>query len=385
MQSDVRTLADSWNGIDTLVVYGLGLVAERFIDKIIQDFKVPYIIDHKKQGKTYHDIPIVSYETVKSELKQKDTKIVVMTSQRVYSEIRGILEADGLAEMEDFCRIEQFAVEWYYTNRKMINIIQTNTAVTTWCSLNCEKCNMFIPYYDNEKRRHHTFSEMKEDIDILLSFADYIFTYTFLGGEPFLNKEIKDIVSYVGSTYSERIGRLGITTNGTIIPDEETLHQLKKYHVAISISDYTAVVPYQEKMDAFTKTLDQWGIYYIKNVMTEWKDFGFPNQPFHWGKDGVYEHMKNCSPFFHGINDKKLYYCHIIWSAERAGIYTVPKQDYLDLTELDSGKEEDRIRVSRYSMGDCERGFLGFCMVCGGCGEDNTRIIPAGVQKKRCD
>ena len=42
----------------------------------------------------------------------------------------------------------------------------------------------------------------------------------------------------------------------------------------------------------------------------------------------------------------------------------------------------DKERVSKYCAGECERGFLGFCMVCGGCGEDNKRVIPAGVQKE---
>lgn len=376
-----ETLDNSWKGIDEIIIYGLGLVSDRFIDKILQDFHVPYIIDYKKKGTEYRGIPVVGFESVKEDIKVKKTKIVVMTSQRIYCDIRRIMEADGLIEWKDFCRIEQFVVEWYQTNRHMVNIIQVNTAVTTWCTLNCEKCNMFMPYYEDQKRHHYTFSEMKEDVDVLLSFVDYIFLYSFLGGEPFLNKELKDIIAYIGESYPDKIGKLGLTTNGTVIPDDVTLQQLKKYHVLVSISDYTAGVPYREKIESLIETLEQWGIQYTRNEMDEWKDFGFPEKPFHWGKDGVREHMRNCSPLFHGVNDKKLYYCHVIWSADKAGIYTVPKQDYIDLTELDPTKNEDREKVSRYCAGDCERGFLGFCMVCGGCGEDNERIIPVGVQK----
>ena len=373
-------LSEEWNGADTLILYGLGLVADRFIDKILKDFKVPYIVDRQKQGTLYHDIPIVSYEFVRDEMLEKKTKIVVMTSQRIYSEIRRILKADGFKEYQDFCRVEQFVVEWYYKNRNMTNIIQVNTAVTTWCTLNCKKCNMFMPYYDNSKRKHYSFSEMKEDVDILLSFADYIFLYSFLGGEPFLNKELKDIVQYICKHYREKIGKLGLTTNGTIVPDEETLQVLKENNVMVSISDYTENVPYKDKMDNFINVLNKWDINYTRNKMTEWKDFGFPDAPFHWGKEGVCEHMKNCSPLFHGVNDKKLYYCHVIWSADKAGIYTVPKQDYIDLTELEPHKYEDKRKVSLYCAGNCERGYLGFCMVCGGCGEDNERVIVAGEQ-----
>lgn len=381
MNGNTNKLSEDWKGISTIIIYGFGLVAKRFIDKILTDFRVTYIIDNKKQGGAYRNIPIVGYAEVKEMLKRNKDKIIVMTSQQIYVDIRRVLETDGFVEGKDFCKIEQFAVEWYWNNCGKINIVQVNTAVSTWCTLNCEKCNMFMPYYKNSDRKHYTLNEMKEDIDILLLFVDYIFTYIFLGGEPFLNSELKNIISYIGNTYPDRIGKLGVTTNGTIIPNEETLEQLQKHHVMVSISDYTSNISYREKLEELIDVLNKWDIYYVINKMEKWKDFGFPETPFHWGKDDVCEHMKNCSPLFHGINDKKLYYCHVIWSADKAGIYTAPVQDYIDLKELDSGNREDRKKVGAYCMGKCDRGFLGFCMVCGGCGEDNLRIIPAGIQK----
>lgn len=380
--SNMNRLSDDWIGIDSIVLYGLGLVADRFIDKIIDDFNVLHIIDNKKSGASYRGVSVVKYADVSSLIKEKNIKIVVMTSQRVYDDIKRSLESDGLVEYKDFCRIQQFVVEWYYTNKGQLNIIQLNTAVTTWCTLSCEKCNMFLTHYDNSHRKHFSFEEMKGDIDAVLEYADYIFRYNFLGGEPLLNKDLKRIISYVGNNYKNRIGKLGITTNGTIIPDDETLECLKKYDVTVGISDYTLSVSYEDKLDRFIDILNRWNIPYIRNVMTEWKDYGFPEKPFHWGKDCVVQHMQKCAPLFHGINEKKIFYCHIIWSAEKAGIYTVPKQDYIDLTELNPKDMADKLKIIRYCNGECERGYLGLCMVCGGCGEDNDKIIPAGVQKR---
>ena len=48
---NVKRLGSEWKNISTIVVYGMGAVADRFLDKILQDFQVPYIIDYKKQGK----------------------------------------------------------------------------------------------------------------------------------------------------------------------------------------------------------------------------------------------------------------------------------------------------------------------------------------------
>lgn len=115
--------------------------------------------------------------------------------------------------------------------------------------------------------------------------------------------------------------------------------------------------------------------------MTEWTDFGFPQNPFHWSEDKAHSHMKSCSPLFHGVNDKRLYYCHVVWSVEKTGIYSVPKQDYIDLTQLDYGNNEDKRKISKYCAGKCEKGFLEFCTLCGGCGADNMRTIPTGIQK----
>lgn len=382
MQSDLGKLTDDWNGIDTIGLYGIGLVADRFIDKLVKDFHIPYIIDRKKAGKEYKSIPIIKLEEALKKIEQCKVKIVVLTSQRVYEEIKRSLENTGLIEFEDFCRVEQFVAEWYLKNKNQLNVIQLNTAVTTWCTLNCEKCNMFMPYYKAVDRKHYKFEEMKEDIDTVLKFVDYIFSYSFLGGEPFLNSDLSRIITYVGENYSDRVGKLGVTTNGTIIPDQNTLEQLKKYNVSVSISDYTKNVPYEEKIEKLVCVLDQWEISYIRNEMTEWKDFGFPEKPFHWGKNKVKEHMQCCAPLFHGINDKKIYYCHIIWSAEKAGLYTVPEEDYIDLDKLNADDISDRMKVVCYCTKGCERGFLGLCMLCGGCGEDNNEIIDAGIQKE---
>lgn len=378
-----QELDNNWEKLNKIVLYGLGSVANRFIDKIIHDFDVAYIIDNAKYGSKYKNIPVIDYISAKQQIKDNNYKIIVMTSQRVYVGICRELEQDGFVEQVDFCRIEQFAVEWYWKYKKQINIIQVNTAVTTFCTLNCKNCNMFVPHYNRDQRHHYTFEEMKKDIDCLTQFVDYIFLYSFLGGEPFLNKELKYIIEYVGTIYKDRIGKLALTTNGTLIPDIETLKILKQYHVHVSISDYSEQVPYENKLTKLIETLEEYGIAYTRNRMTEWKDFGFPDAPFHWGKDGVYAHMEACSPLFHGVNDQKLFYCHVVWSADKAGIYTVPKQDYMDLTELNPAKEEDRLTVSRYCAGECPRGFLGFCMVCGGCGEDNDKIVKAGIQKGR--
>lgn len=372
-------LTNDWKDIKSIVLYGIGQVASRFADSLMRDFDVPFIIDNGKKGQLYKGKKVYGLKEKKKEICRY--KLVITTSARVYKDIRDELINDGLIEYKDFCHVELFVTEWYRWFKKQRNIIQLNTAVTTWCSLNCRNCNMFMPYYKNEKRRNMSFDEMKGDIDIILDYVDYIFTYGMLGGEPFLNKNLEKIIEYIGNNYlGTRIGKLTITTNGTIIPDDKTLKQIKKYNVLILVSDYTETVEYKDKLETFIDVLQRYDIEYYMNNMTLWKDFGFPKEPFCWGVDGVQQHMKNCAPLFHGLNDKKLYYCHIIWSAEQAELYTVPKIDYIDLSELNPDSETDKEHIMKYSRGEVDRGFLGLCMLCGGCGSDNEKYVKAGLQ-----
>lgn len=69
-----KPLNETWNGIETIIVYGMGLVASRFIDKMMQDFQIPFMIDYKKRGTKYRNIPIVAYEEAREELIQKRQK-----------------------------------------------------------------------------------------------------------------------------------------------------------------------------------------------------------------------------------------------------------------------------------------------------------------------
>ncbi|MDA0081934.1 hypothetical protein [Brachyspira hyodysenteriae] len=51
--------------------------------------------------------------------------------------------------------------------------------------------------------------------------------------------------------YSNNIGELEIVTNGTIIPNNSILEEMKRYNVKISISDYTSAINYISKNETF--------------------------------------------------------------------------------------------------------------------------------------
>lgn len=374
-------LSEEWNKENEIVIWGLGMVARRTIQKISEDFTIPFIIDNgaEKDRKNLESIPVMTFDDAKQKYDLSKYKIVVATTARWYQEIRKSLEKIGLKEFVNFCNIEQFIPEWYWKNKNKAYILRADTVVSTKCTLNCMNCNMFIPYY--KESQNVTFSEIRQNADLIFSNIDFIFSYILIGGEPFLNPEIGKIIDYIFKNYAKQIGRMEIVTNGTITLTEDTLKILKKYSVELSISDYTAEVKYKEKLDEFIIDLDKNGIKYFLNKALSWCDFGFPKAPFVFA-DGeeTMTHMQNCSPMFLGINDGRMYYCNVAWSAMKSKMFKSDKEQSFDLRAESEDSIEKKHQLLEYSLGNIPNGYLEFCKVCGGCGSDNQRFVKAGCQ-----
>lgn len=371
-------LEGDWKDIREIIVFGWGNVGKKCIDKLMDDFHVIRIIDNaeEKHGE-YKGIRITSLKDAFEIAKHN--KIIVMTNGKVYFRIREELQGIGLEEYRDFCSIELFVSEWYWKYKKQNCILEIHTAVTMRCTLKCKNCNMFVPYY--KEKIDYTFEDIKQDYDLLFRFVDYVFCIELLGGEPLLNRELDRIIRYLSENYGNRIGEIGIVTNGSIAPDDSLAATLGKYHVASYISDYTGSVPYREKLEETINVYKAKKLKYEIRQAMLWKDFGIPRCKGEYRPGSVREHMLTCAPLFHGLNDKKYYFCHVSWSAEKAGFYRLSEDDFVDLCKLDADSNHDKRKLIYHSMGeDLPKGHVSLCRLCGGCGEDNQVEVHAGEQ-----
>ena len=367
-----------WQEVNRVILYGYGLVGRACINKMQSDFFIDYIMekDEKKHGMTKTGLEVISFD---EGLKRRtEQKIIVMTGGRVYKDISEELVARGLKEYIDFCAIEEFITDWYWVNRHENSIMELHMALTMRCTLNCRDCNMFVPYYDNPP--YYSVAQIKEELDLLFSLVDSVFCLTFLGGEPLLYKEISELLRYINNSYIQKISSIKIVTNGTIEPSSELLELVKDMPVWFSISDYTEQVKYGDKLQKVKKRLEENDIEYISNKDMKWCSFGFPSTRIEIKDEDCRKHMEECSPIFHGYNDGKIYYCHVAWSAEKLGAFKLTTEDYIDLKELASRKD-DRHRISEHCFGRLDTEYVSFCKRCGGCGRDNNNIVDAGVQK----
>ncbi len=375
-QLQLGMLGEKWLNAKSIAIYGFGVVAKKCVNMLTEDFEIPYIIDNdmKKAGTTYNGIPIIPQDELLK--KEKKIPIVIIGTIGVYKSISDMLTNAGMKEYEDYCLLDLFVAEWYWHNRKQVHLVEVHTTITTRCTLKCKNCNMFMPYYKNNI--DISLENFKEDMDTLFNVADRIFSIGILGGEPLLNKELSDMILYLQETYGNRIGEISIITNGTILPDDKLIEVLKKCNVKVHISNYTSTVPYNKRLEEFEEVMRANEIEYRVNSSLVWCDFGFPDNSFNFSD--VRKHMMECFPIFRGINDKKIYFCHVAWSAEKCGLYKLNENDYYDMTKIDKNNYEQIEEFINYSLGGDESFSLSFCKLCGGCGIDNKMYVKAGLQ-----
>lgn len=364
-----------WKELEEVIAYGLGQVGKKYIELFSKMFRIKYIVDNgNKHPIQYHGIPVISLSQML--LKRDCEKIIVFASRSSYFSIRKELIGKGLLEYVDFCKMDDFIKDWYWQFENKNCLREVHISVNTNCTFKCKNCNMFMPYYKHSVQ--YKLEDIKSDMNLFFSRIDYVFVFSFLGGEPFLNSELGSMIESLYQNYYEKMGKIEIITNGSVLPDTDTLKILKNCHVTVRISDYTSRIPYKGKLDEICRVLEIYKIEYCIETNLWWTDFCFPETKIEINNPK--EHMLCCAPEFHGLNDGKFYYCHVAWSAEKAGLFQLKEDDYINLRLIDSSSKMDCRKIIDHASGDIKSGYISLCEKCMGCGTDNEKQVVVGEQ-----
>jgi hypothetical protein len=368
-----------WKDLQKIILFGFGRQGRKMYATLSKDFHIQAIIDNSpnKQGKIFDGLKIMPFQEAHS--KFFSSKIIVTTSQYYYKDIRKQLEDAGLQENVDFIMYQQFVTEWYYKYKNKINLLKTDISLTALCTLNCENCMQFLPYWEARHRIENVIDEIKENVDIYFQCVDYVLDLDIVGGEPFLYGHLKEFIQYVGKNYRDQIGYVGFITNGMIIPDDETFALMQKYRFSISISDYSGDILYKHKIPELLAKIKQYNISYMHNKDIDWFDFGFPKQKYNYQGNEAVQHMQCCNSIEHILDDKKLFYCGMEWSAQKGGLFPIEAKAYVDLQQIVAGKA-DRKEILEMIMANIPEGYLEFCRYCGGFGIDNNNRVKTARQ-----
>ena len=139
------------------------------------------------------------------------------------------------------------------------------------CSLRCRDCANFAPYAAKDRLFYDT-DAVISDIAAVVEAGGYVQELQIQGGEPFLHKGLKDILRY--AIEESRIHHICLATNGTIIPDEQTISLLRDAKVLVRISRYPSVSHREVMSDICRENGIAFKIYTFDGGIGVWRKCG---------------------------------------------------------------------------------------------------------------
>lgn len=104
------------------------------------------------------------------------------------------------------------------------------------CNYKCIDCANFCPISPKEFYSY-PLSSIIRSVDIILKNVRYIEKIQIQGGEPFIYREIGELLAYL-CTKRNKIKHIVVATNGSIIPSDNLMNFIGENDVIIRISNY---------------------------------------------------------------------------------------------------------------------------------------------------
>lgn len=365
-----------WNEIReirSVYLFGAGLVGKSVKHLLQGKLEIIGFIDNdeSKQGRMIEGLPVFRSDEVKYD---GHTAVVVTLSPEMAGAVLFDLKEKGIFAYD----MHTFLPVYFMYARKELVITSLSYLPTTACNLRCKNCLNFVPYL--KKQTFRDISRLKADVDLLFSKVDYILLFHISGGEPFLYPQIGELLSYVGKAYRKQIGRLEITTNGTVLPVGDVCKTLKKYDAGVVLDDYRDALPeYQGAFASICGQFEKYGVSYRIQKAESWIDLNPTQQPKHFSKQEMREHFNLCNVPWQEYREGRFYLCNYSAYADIAGLYRV-KENECFLIDRDFDKKE----LMEFRLGYSAKGYVDFCRQCDGYCNNSNHVMPAEQMTQEC-
>lgn len=260
------------------------------------------------------------------------------------------------------------------------NLLRGSVVITLRCTLRCKLCAAYVPCYDNQP--HFSYEKIAKTIDNYFSIVDTVGDFSLSGGEPLLHEDLGRIIKKT-LEYSDRINRLLILTNGTLLFKDEVLEILKenrdKCHV--NISDYGYLSSKASKLaDILQKNMISHRTinYSGDNLFCDgWVDYGDHSRKAFTqeetdkkGARCVFRKMNSTL-----IQDGEIHRCGRAFRRMELGIIPKNKSEYVDLFDDSISNTEKRKTIINLFNAKSTTS----CAFCNGLCDDSERF-PAAEQ-----
>ena len=347
----------------SIYLFGAGNVGDKLFDTLRVYGCVKGFIDNKKAGITFKDVNVLSLEDFR-ELRIK-AWILVAVGTDFEAEICSQIKECGFRHGEDFFMRGEFLerifpiVSLYSYNKMFCELAQIS--VTERCSLRCKKC-AHACYNTTAETQDLSFEEVKQGADRLFEGFGYVNDFVLIGGEPFLYNNLNRAISYIGGEYRDKINIFSITSNGTIIPDAETLRLCKDNDITLRISDYSEALPrLDSQYNRLKQKFNEYQIKYEFFKADSWMDYGLDGEPNHREDEENIRVFDSCKTPCREIRGNRFYYCVMARSVSDNLKLGIGQDEYFDMSG-DISKEA----LLEFQLGYSEKGFLDMCDYCNG-------------------
>ena len=221
------------------------------------------------------------------------------------------------------------------TAKKKLVMDKVDVVITTKCNLLCDGCSHLMPYYKNPN--HLDRDRMIASMHKLSEAADWFDHFNILGGEPFLNPDLKYIIEEIPTEKSRLVQ---VLTNATIIPtDPKLFDAMRRKGVHIVITPYPSNEKTREQLiSKLESERVAWNYYY-----PEWTDYGEPRD-YCQNQRGLRRQFIRCDEICKNLFDGKLYYCHRCAHIYDLGFCQCGKGEAVDLLNNTTAQNRRQIR-----------------------------------------
>lgn len=366
-----------------IIIYGFGVTGKWLSSQL----KAKFIVDTdiKKWGDTFDGVEVKSPDSLKT--LNTDTDIVVVTVVDIFDVlplldhygVQWISLADLLSEnyeiiknttteSDDFLRYSIDTVlscQRAYLKKSSFYLRSVDLVITEKCTLKCKDCANLMQFY--EMPENYSSNDILDGIIGLSERADFIHEVRVIGGEPFLNKEIYEIIKKI--SLIDNIHKIVIYTNGMIPPKEDELKNFNRNKILFSITDYAEL---GRNLDKTVSILDKYSLPYRVHPPEHWTDSGkILDKP--WtvseSKDLF---AKCCGKNLYTLIGENLYRCPFAANADQ--LKAIPKHASNSIYVLSSS---GIIKDFAYGID-----YIDACRLCPGRSFDSPIIKPAVQVKK---
>lgn len=223
--------------------------------------------------------------------------------------------------------------------------------ITERCTLRCRDCVQLISHYKHPI--HYDTELISASIKKFSEIVDAVGYVRLIGGEPLLHPDIADICE---KAVYDNFLNVGITTNGTVVPENDVLERLSKLPIDINISNYGEL---SGKINLLQEKLEAYDIdYSILSQEYEWFRVNLPkeNNRSEEEKQQVYSNCR-CKENQTLLNGR-LYRCNYSGAIEP---FHFIKNTYFDVMAEDVKPDEKKKKLRIFEE---KMPFLEACEYC---------------------